>query len=68
MVDEQIGPLMFLEEVTGISKKHIIEAAHDEFERMVAEGQILKLVTPYGDFLVIDHPLLRKRGGLSDVR
>lgn len=59
MAREWMGPDLALEEFTGIPKEEILEVAEREFKRMVEEGQIYKLITPYGDLLVIDHPLLR---------
>lgn len=58
---EWLSPAIFLEEVTGISKEQIILKAMAEFERYVEEGAIKMLHTPYGSFLVLDHPLLRRQ-------
>lgn len=57
---EFLSPDVFLEEVTGISKEQLILKATIQFERMVEEGAIKMLHSPYGSFIVLDHPLLRK--------
>jgi len=64
-MSEPDSPVEFLEEITGIPKEQLIEAARKDFERMLSEGQIKLMITPFGRFLVLDHPLLK---GAKDVK
>ena len=61
VTEENIGPGWFLSDATGISKEEILETALAEFERMLESGEIKMLRTPFGNFLVLDHPLLRPK-------
>ena len=61
VTEENIGPGWFLSEVTGISKEEILETALCRVGCLVEQGEIRMLRTPFGNFLVLDHPLLRER-------